>query len=488
MNAVSNYIHYHEETVTPHEYILENFNVAKQNMLNNFVNTAFQELKELNPNMNLDISDAYVFLESLSGKNGVVGSTLLKNLQESSWLFNQDGTSKIQTSAGLINESEGDDDLHIPQYAVNLLDEVNSRINNIIDVMSHCGENIIVAQLQAVRDGKTIPEIEKLNNKQFSAAEISSAQNRMLRSMETLQENISALSSLSDNGGSSEIKYSSLLQSIRGCFNDIGGHLFEVACAYVAKHSKYYFNKNIVPEINMAFTRSGAKVFSNVANTGLNRINGHEVKNDIEMYYNENGISFIIGGNIKLNNQVRQHFGSNITIRNVHKGMTFGQFVEYGLQSGANQANLQWIEGHIGALKTKKGGKDVPYVLSKSLESNFDNFKQYCQYETALHMLTGSGDFKNHDFSTMFVVNNKVLSMYDLLRLIANDFNEYANFKNLPTMIGYKSQVARTVKSVAERGPQHKDWRSHETINILNNMYKRKINMDLYFSRALMSV
>jgi len=490
MNAVSTYIHYHAENITPQQYTIENLESAKKKIVEDFFKTSLESLKFSNPQAEIDAKTLSDLLDALGGKTGLIGSNLMQNLQNADWLFNADGTSKLPTGAGIINESESDEDPHIPEYAVRISNEVNNRLQNIIDIMSQCGESILVSQLQAVKDNKGLigNELETLNGKAFSRNDVEGASKTVVSAMERLHNNIEILNSFAENTGgiSDNVSYNSLVMSIRNCFNTIGGSLFEVAVKYIGKHSKYYFANHIEPELDAMFANSGGKVIKDATHTGNKTLNGKEVKNDVEMFFNERGIVFKIGINVKLNNQVKQHLGNRITIKNVQKGMTFGSFLDNGIE---HRENLEWMEGHIGALKVKKNGKDVPYVLSKGLDSNFNNMKEFCKYSNAAIALTGSGAFQKHDFASLMVVNNKVFSMYDLLKLLAQDFDEFASFSGLPSsMSNYRSSISHAVREAAEKGPWMKTYRSNETINIINRMYARKVSMTLYFSRAMMAL
>lgn len=490
MNAVSTYIHYHAENITPQQYTIENLESAKKKIVEDFFKTSLESLKFSNPQAEIDAKTLSDLLDALGGKTGLVGSNLMQNLQNADWLFNADGTSKLPTGAGITNESESDEDPHIPEYAVRISNEVNNRLQNIIDIMSQCGESILVSQLQAVKDNKGLigNELETLNGKAFSRNDVEGASKTVVSAMERLHNNIEILNSFAENTGgiSDNVSYNSLVMSIRNCFNTIGGSLFEVAVKYIGKHSKYYFANHIEPELDAMFANSGGKVIKDATHTGNKTLNGKEVKNDVEMFFNERGIVFKIGINVKLNNQVKQHLGNRITIKNVQKGMTFGSFLDNGIE---HRENLEWMEGHIGALKVKKNGKDVPYVLSKGLDSNFNNMKEFCKYSNAAIALTGSGAFQKHDFASLMVVNNKVFSMYDLLKLLAQDFDEFASFSGLPSsMSNYRSSISHAVREAAEKGPWMKTYRSNETINIINRMYARKVSMTLYFSRAMMAL
>ena len=498
MNAASAYIHYHIESFDGSsrygeevpDYKWLNITEAKNKMMQTFKDISLQKLQYYNPQAGIDGKDLDNFLEELGGKNGQVGSNLLSILQNTNWLFDSNGANKMPTGAGFKNESESDEDPHIPDYAANVLREVNTRIQAIINIMSQCGEAAIVCQLQSVLNGGSVdPKVlDKLNGYRFSKASLNFANEKVTSAMEVLQENLAALNSLSQGNGYSDGDklYGSLISSIRGCFNNIGGSLFEVACVHAVRQSKYYVSQNIIPEINQMFADSGARILS-VEHTGDERINGHEVKNDIEMIYYLNGIRFIVGGSLKLNNQVQQHLGNNITIKNVQGGMDFGKFLEYGK---IEDNNRKWLEAYMGVFKKKNSnGKDTKYIMPSALEKNFENMKEYGKYMAALHALTGSGDFLQHDFSDIMVINNKVISMYDLLKLLANNFDSYAKFRGFPaTISAYRSYVSRIVLKGAEKGPQARSWRSKETIQIINRMYARKVQMTLYFSKALAAV
>lgn len=498
MNAASAYIHYHIESFDGSsrygeevpDYTWLNINEAKNKMMQKFKDTSLKKMQYYNPQAGIEGKDLENFLEELSGKNGQIGSNLLSILQNTNWLFDTSGANKMPTGAGFKNDSETDEDPHIPAYAVNVLNEVNTRIQAIINVMSQCGEAAIVCQLQSVLNGGSVdPKVlDQLNGHKFSKASLEFANEKVTSAMETLQENLAVLNSLGDGQGYSEgdKTYGSLISSIRACFNNIGGSLFEVACVHAVQQSKYYVSQNMIPEINQMFANSGAKIL-NVEHTGDRRIDGHEVKNDIEMIYYLNGIRFIVGGSLKLNNQVQQHLGNNITIKNVQGGMDFGKFLEY---AEIENDNRKWLEAYMGVLKKKNSkGKDVKYTMPSELEKNLENMKQYGKYMAALHALTGSGDFLQNDFSDIMVVNNKVISMYDLLKLLAQDFDSYAKFRGFPaTISAYRSYVSRIVREGAEKGPQARSWRSRESIKIINRMYARKIQMTLYFSKALAAI
>ena len=182
MNAASAYIHYHIESFDGSsrygeevpDYKWLNITEAKNKMMQTFKDISLQKLQYYNPQAGIEGKDLDNFLEELGGKNGQVGSNLLSILQNTNWLFDSNGNNKMPTGAGFKNESESDEDPHIPDYAANVLREVNTRIQAIINIMSQCGEAAIVCQLQSVLNGGSVdPKVlDELNGYKFSKASL----------------------------------------------------------------------------------------------------------------------------------------------------------------------------------------------------------------------------------------------------------------------------------------------------------------------------
>ena len=507
MNAVSSYLHYHIDNYDGPQGLSLNVEEAKQKILDRFLSTFISQQKGVNSSTDLVTKEKAIdFLEQMSS-SGAIGSKLVQDLSSINFVNSSFGTtfSRISTGAGIASAGSTNG-IAIPQAAVNLLSEVNDRLNMMIDVLQLTGQSAYVAMLASLQDGETLPlELldKNLNGKQFSQAEIQDKDKKMTAAVSKLKENVNSLSQLA-KGGSSDIDYNSVMRSVAGCFNEIGGHLYEAVVAFIFEHADETVRREVIPALARDFEKTGrisgeffevtSRILSEVKTTGQNKIDNQEVKGDISMKTSYDGITFQLSGSIKLLQNDDAITGKSLRLKNIHNGMSFGNALTIGLDSAGHSTDiLQWFEAHMSAVKQTEGSKKN-YVLSSGngVEQSWENLKEYSKYSVALRMLTGSGDFTKDDFASILVVNNKIFSMYSILQKLSNNFDEYATIGggwNSTNLIGHRSQIMKAVKKDSVIPTQENvSKRLVKTKELLAKLYNRKITMSLNLSKIMSAI
>ena len=244
------------------------------------------------------------------------------------------------------------------------------------------------------------------------------------------------------NGNYSSIKdLQSILASVRGSFNKIGGTLYEA----VVQQAGNVAGKKIQEEFVKAHRQMGQSAMMKIVpdfrltSSGTEKIEGKSQKSDIIMTYSQNGVVFHLGGSIKLQQKKDVVKGKAAPkIGNLHSGLSLGDMLEeYSKISGFSLSELERLEAGLGALKVRSGNKLIKFTQTNStggyqnLATSWEQLKEASKYAGFLRAISGSGKetqlktLKN-DVAAVIIVNNQVYSIYDILQKIIEDFDAHA--------------------------------------------------------------
>ena len=139
-------------------------------------------------------------------------------------------------------------------------------------------------------------------------------------------------------------------------------------------------------------------------------------KNDIEMVYTKNGVTYSIGGTIKLR-QGEKDLNGKGWIKNIHSGLTLGRLVELTLENTGQSQLGQYYAACLGAIKTTQSNRSRFFDTRSSdyMQGllSWENMKQAATLSGIALGLSGSGNYG--DFSGILIYNNIIYSIYDLL-------------------------------------------------------------------------
>lgn len=489
----SPYIHYHFENNWNKIPTMFSPEEAKQKVLNTFLQR-FQNSVNFNKanlnKKNITKQQALTFLKQIS-HNGSIGGILEQELSSQHFIDNAMGENinLVTTGAG-INVPNKILAAKIPEEAVRILDIVNTKINMIISVFSKYGEKLLISQLINLQNGQPIPkELSYLNNQGFSRQLLSLYDIASEELIQSLQDNIQDIAAIGiGQKTSTKVDFISLVTNIRGAFNNIGGFLNEEAISFFFNSVSVTGAKDISEKINSVIksTPHAKLIELNKSEFVNDRISGKDVKNDITVDFTKDKVVFHLGGSIK-NSQSTKSLKGNVTIKNVHSGFSLGDLItESYTLAGKDISEVGGYEAAIGAVfNSPLAGSSN----NNSYITMWNSLKEYGKYAAALRMLTGSGDFNANDFSSLFIVNDKIYSMYQILENLTKNFDLYtgsmrkalddANIKDL------YSKNRKAVRAKAAKGPQMKEWRSETTKRYIQDFYNKKIQMDLNLTKML---
>lgn len=492
MLAVSReYLHYHFENYMGLEPSYFNVEEAKQKILDTFTqrlaNSINRNIIERG-NRKISKEKAIEMLTEVTRQGGF-GAIMEQVFSELQFSKNPKGENinMISTGAGFFEGHNKSDP--IPEQAVRILDIINNKINNMVMIFSGYGEQLLVSQLNNLYSGQPIPkELSYLNGQGFSSQQLSIYDKIAEDAIKTLQQDIQSIATLAQGGQLKEdVSLYSLMRSLSGGFNTLGGILNEAAVKLLfdAANSRGYNQvtdrvKNIVSAI------PNAKLRVYGANLVTNKIGGKDVKSDITVIYTENGIVYTFGGSIK-NLQNKQSLKGGVVIKDIHSGFTFGSLIQEAYKlAGKNIDEMQGYEAALGAMY-----RSPLYGVGESGEyvQMWNSMKEYGKYASALRMLTGSGNFYENDFASILIVNDKIYSMYDILKNLCTNFDAFtggfsAKLQRANLKTSWRT-IRNKVKKPAERGAYMKTWRNEQTYKIIQNLYNRKLKMDLNLKKMI---
>ena len=298
-----------------------------------------------------------------------------------------------------------------------VVEGVDKYINATIDLLAKNNEFILVQEIAKAYDtGKPLPS--EYNQKQVSRSMLTTSETKVVQLIQTIKQNIDGIKALAQNGQGmkqAEVQdlYRGYIGSLKAAFNSLGGTIHEVAFAHGVNVAAGVGNgaiKKSEKEIANIVKRSGGTFYSqwNAQDTNAE---GKETKNDVTIFYNKNGITVNLGGSIKLR-QGRAFKGSGkgselLGVSGlVAKGESYDSITRK-LESYVPGIN-QYGYSMMGAWEGNEGIAGVT--------GHWWLMKQFAGAIIFVDALAGSG--AKGDFSSLFIVNNRVFSVADILKKV----------------------------------------------------------------------
>ena len=499
--AQSEYIHYHFENYRGEKPDIFSVEEVKQKILSSFLDR-FRAQQNSAAAKNAKDDDIIALLQDFTSE-GQVGKALINRLNVLAFTPDDEGSygmlSKISTGAGVGAGIKG---LSIPDAAVKMAEKVESYLDSMIQVLGHAQLDLLKAQLIAVKTGGPIPS--SLNGVKvegsFSSRELSLSDLEVSKAAINLQEKLSLLRSLSKDPSASSLSMDSIARSISGSFSAIGGKMFEPVAEHAFNCGDATFWEKLIDandNIKLHLPPGSFLIDGELQSkyTGSQKtLSGQDIKNDITMTYNKNGIEYTIGGSLKLNQQQKTLQGKSLRISNLHSGFTLSGLAQEAFRVSGQSINaMQWYEAGLGAIKIGNTAfaKSSEY---KIVSNSWHQMLEYGRYAAALRMLTGAGtmvDLKGggeiFDFSSIFVVNNRIFSGYDVIKNLVKDFKAHANMTGLGNRAfgDTRKRITNNFKQLTMTGKTLEDAkqeRSDTTKEIINSFYAKKVTMSLNFA------
>ena len=346
--------HYHwpnYEVSTPPSFS-NSIEDIKQKILSKFLKT----MRVYHTN-NKSMSDQQLinFLKEISS-GGVIGNQIVRELNNLA--FSQEGKSSLGTGATFNAEMEGLEP-QIPDEATRIAQAIENILNNMIDTLAKSKLDILASQLRAIKSGTPVEQVFqqipiKVSDGAYPESQLTLAEVGKQASFETLQSCMKELAALSSSGGGTDISLASIKDSVAGAFNDIGGIMLEP----VAAHAMNLVGNRIREEkqkIDEAFIQSGG-ILSATQSGGERKESGAQQKNDIEMTYNKGGLTYSVGGTIKLR-QGKDSLAGKGQLKDLHAGLTLGRLVELTLQDTGQAALGSYYAAALGAIKATNSNR-----------------------------------------------------------------------------------------------------------------------------------
>lgn len=295
---------------------------------------------------------------------------------------------------------------------------VDRYMSNTIEVLAKNNENILA---QAILDSyKTNTPLKvSVGDSRISESMLTESETKVTALINTINQNLNGLRSLGNSSYSAnDVKslYGSYIEALKSAFNSLGGTIHEIVVAHginvaagvgdgAIKKSEEE-SRRIVESSNGAFYSQWVAQDTDAS--------GRETKNDVNIYYNKNGITFTVGGSIKLRQgQAFRGSGRGSRILGVEglvaKSESYDSITKKLEQyiPGINQYGYQMM----GAWNNNEGISNV--------RSDWWLMKQFAGAITFVDSIAGSG--QAGDFSSLFIVNNRVFSVADILQKILDN-------------------------------------------------------------------
>ena len=417
------YLPYHYENVKHH--IMMNDAIYQQildNQLSLFT-SRFNTSNKLSPGT-ISNQEIEAILKDWT-MDGTVGSAVARELNEGINGYATSGGIMIGDTGVALSSAQstfGGSAKKIVEMADKICNSVDSAVGNIINTLAANKENLLAGALlnaytQNINGGmlpewcaKDIP-----NDILLTQGVLSAGDKKMVSLMSTISENLNILTSLpgaqKTGASATNIKesYRTAISAIKASFNALGGQMHELA---------------VLHGINVAFTKAddlvndfnkslpailGSVGTVQVEWVGENKdpVTGQDLKNDINIIYNTDRVSFSFGGNIKLRQSEAFRLGKG---RN-SEALGVSGFV-------ARQENYESLakklEAYSGGIE--QAGYDAvgAWDSGEAIASSWNAMKQAMGALTLVDSIAGKGE--KGDFSALLVINNKIFSIYDILK------------------------------------------------------------------------
>lgn len=370
-------------------------------------------------NSNENQQKAIQLLKDFSS-GGVIGAKITDHLNNLAFdTADQEGNqfSSLGTE-GTFNWMMDNLKVEIPDEAARTLEVVNRMWNMLVDTLANSKQDLMVSQLKKIWSGQPLDPIfaetgTLVHNGFYSERQISLSEVIAQKHFENLMSAVNQL-----KNPPQDLNLSNILEAVRSSFSNIGGDMLEPVAAHSINLAAADIRK-IKKETDKAFQQSVNKVggYFYAEPVGSDRKeNGSQQKNDIEIHYHESGLIYSFGGSIK-NRQGKSNIKSQGQITDLHHGLTLGALAEATLRDNGQSSQGEYYGAVLGAYKTtlnnrsrlvRQGTNQYNAALN-----SWESMREAAQLSGLLLALSGSG--KKGDFSGIFVFNNTVYSVYDIL-------------------------------------------------------------------------
>lgn len=461
----------------PNAYIF-NINSAKTKVLEEFLN----RFRVYNKNTEISDKEITSLLKAFS-TNGQIGSSIIEQINNLNFKDGGNKSTGLYTGAGLFDSrlgADGEIEVKIPEQAAKINRTIRENLQSSIDVLGKFSKDIIIVALKEAYTGvpSNISEILKTKKDTYyiSGLESEISDVNVKKSVSRLRENINKLDNISKGEKlSSQDEIDSIIKSVQGCFSAIMGVMYEPVATHAINLAKNKFDTEGKKAIDSAFSASGGIVSARQTGQKGKELYGHDAKEDIELTWNQNEISYRFGASIKLAQREKVLSGKGY-INNLHSGYNIGRYIAdaFSLAGKKSDSSKKHWEAVWGA-------RDIGNASSsygKALES-WRTMVEYGKYSAALRALSGSG--AKLDFAALIIVNNKIYSLYDLLKKMTNEFDRYMSINGIkPDFSSLREQVKLSVgnSNLRKRDIVIED-RLAKTIPAIEKVYASEVKINL---------
>lgn len=385
---------------------------------------------------NLSFNDIQNLLHQWDSDSGIIGKTMESRMQQIAD-FNLKGIAQnYSTSGGLLIEGTN---TYLSQESYKAFQRskktaleniskihttIDNSINGIIEVMANNNEYLMVAAIvQAYYEGMdnvpatlkaSLPPNFTIEDYKIELAE----KTRVPACLTTIRQKLNDLDNISGRKSKSEVleSYKSAVESISKAMNTVGGFVGEAAAMFASWQGPKKGKDMLVQEeekIRQIVEKSGCGTYvsgwsgENKAVNDNGESTGKDAINDIEIFWNKDGIVFTLGGSVK-----------------TRQGKEFRSGNNKSLKVGGLSAKEVTFEKLARDVSPYFGGADVEKFAGEAVAAlgrpqseyskSWYNMKSAIGALTLLDSLSGLGKSSN-DFASLFIVNNHIYSMADIL-------------------------------------------------------------------------
>lgn len=371
---------------------------------------------------------------------------------------------------------------------------IDEEVNGIIDTFATAvGDQINAASiwLRYQNGGTYIPNC---SNGMFTKQDIDGGFSLINKNLLTVVALKKELASLSKAPTSDNLKtMSSLLLSVSSAFNAMGGTVQEFATVYCFNRAM----ERIEGEINNANSAIGRSIPKDIghaifgysgrgnlskANSALGIPAGKELKEDCFVTYTKGGVTAHFGGTIKIKQSAAfRGKGKVLPLSGFtsmgSKGLLWNTLEDLEQYTVGSTSLITYAHNLVGAV-----GSNPPKDMTAM-------WRQVMQLASATQLVTaisGTGlrQTGSNDFAAIMVVNNRVLTIPQILSKISNSITEAStrNSKfNGYTVPGLSSMRAAIKQQTENKTPFVQAVIRHRVAN--EQLHKARVNLTLYLGR-----
>ena len=346
--------------------------------------------------------------------------------------------------------------------------------------------------------GKPIvdPDLKNYNSWQLTPQERARLSQKLSSNIEKLKEIIQELNTMSKGEAVSTKdgikKPKTLLKSASSCFGTLGGEgIHEVIGEHSANLIKVRGKQEVVDRATMSFQQAGWKVTA-TSNSGQNvglaegKMKGQQKKPDINIYWDMGGVVIELPVSMKMRQSEQNYnFKTGQTKGAVSaQNIALGELLAMTLHSRASTA---WYEKGLSAILDAPRG-DAASLKADYIpfEESWQEFKEASKYVALFRSFVGTG-IDGDDFATLFVVNDTVYSMYDILDQVDNNSvvrwgtSYWGKDLGIPSFSDMVKKVGGSYREGSGNIPSKNEIaeRQQEELNAIKSLWNKKITIEL---------